>query len=61
MITAMIVPDEFQMGYLALSDVVARVNAPNIPMVHREIPYTVITRTNLYDADNAAFLFPVIN
>ncbi len=61
MISAMIVPDEFQMGYLALSDVVARVNAPNIPMVHREIPYTVITRTNLYDADNAAFLFPVIN
>lgn len=61
MIAAMIVPDEFQMGYLALSDVVARVNAPNIPMVPREIPFTVITRTNLYDPANAAFLFPVIN
>ncbi len=60
-ISAMIVPDEFQMGYLALSDVVARVNAPNIPMVPREIPFTVITRTNLYDPANAAFLFPVIN
>ncbi|MBQ1439592.1 MAG: substrate-binding domain-containing protein [Solobacterium sp.] len=60
-ISAMIVPDEFQMGYLALSDVVARINAPNIPMLPREIPFTVITRTNLYDPANAAFLFPVIN
>lgn len=60
-ISAMIVPDEFQMGYLALSDVVARVNAPNIPMVPREIPFSIITRTNLYDPANAAFLFPVIN
>ena len=60
-IAAMIVPDEFQMGYLAMSDVVARINAPNIPMVPREIPFTVITRTNLYDPVNAAFLFPVIN
>ncbi len=60
-IQAMIVPDEFQMGYLALADVVARVNAPNIPMIHREIPYTVITKNNLFDPDNTAFLFPVIN
>ena len=60
-IAAMIVPDEFQMGYLAMSDVVARINAPNIPMVPREIPFAVITRTNLYDPANAAFLFPVIN
>jgi hypothetical protein len=30
-------------------------------MVPREIPFSIITRTNLCDPANAAFLFPVIN
>ena len=60
-IEAMVVPDDFRMGYLAIADVAARVNAPNIPMTHRTIDYSVVTKNNIYDQNNAAALFPVIN
>ena len=60
-IRAMVVPNDFQMGYLAVADAVGRISAPNIPMIHREISYDVITRSNMYDSRNETLLFPVIN
>ena len=60
-IAAMVVPNDFQMGYLAVADSAARINEPNNPMNHREISYDVITRSNIYDSRNETLLFPVIN
>ncbi len=61
MIGAMIVPDDFRMGYQAVREVAARLDAPNIPMAHHVVPYTRITKENIYDSENAALLFPIIN
>ncbi len=59
-ISAMIVPDDFQMGYLAVMEVFNRLQAPNIPMVSREVSFEVIDRGNLYSAKHETMLFPII-
>lgn len=60
-ISAMIVPDDFRMGYLAMTEVHNRLNAPNIPMKNREVSFEVITKDNLYSQKHESMLFPIIN
>jgi ribose transport system substrate-binding protein len=59
-ISAMIVPDDFQMGYLAMTDIYNRLQAPNAPMRNREVSFEVITKENLYSPRHEAMLFPII-
>ena len=61
LIRAMVVPNDFQMGYLALMDVNSRIDAPGIPMIHREISYDVVKASNMFDSYNQTILFPIIN
>ena len=60
-ISAMIVPDDFRMGYLAMTEVHNRLSAPNIPMQNRQVSFEVITKDNLYSQKHESMLFPIIN
>ena len=60
-IAAMIVPDDFRMGYLAMTEVHNRLNTPNIPMKDRQVSFEVITKDNLYSKKHESMLFPIIN
>ena len=61
LIAAMIVPDDFRMGYLAMTEVHNRLNTPNIPMKDRQVSFEVITKDNLYSKKHESMLFPIIN
>ena len=60
-IAAMIVPDDFRMGYLAMTEVHNRLHAPNVPMENGQVSFEVITKDNLYSQKHESMLFPIIN
>ncbi len=56
----LIVPEEFSMGYHALSDLSALLNHRSIIPVQREISFRRVTRENMYSEENQKILFPRI-
>lgn len=56
----MIVPEEFSMGYHALSDLAARLNHRTSSPVKREIGFRSVNRENMYEEENQRVLFPRI-
>ncbi|MBR4456877.1 MAG: substrate-binding domain-containing protein [Solobacterium sp.] len=61
MIRAMVVPDDFLMGYYAVSNAVERLRAPNSPMKNKTVTCRLIRPDTIYNEESEALLFPIIN
>ncbi len=59
-ITSMIVPNEYYMGYQSVSAITRRLENRLTPMENETISFRVINRENLFDAVNQRMLFPVV-
>ena len=59
-ITSMIVPNEYYMGYQSVSAITRRLENRLTPMEDETISFRVINRENLFDAVNQRMLFPVV-
>ena len=59
LITSMVVPNEYYMGYQALAGVARRLENRLTPMENEVISFRVINRENLFDEMNQRILFPV--
>jgi ribose transport system substrate-binding protein len=60
LITSMVVPNEYYMGYQSVSAVVKRLENRLTPMQNEVISYRVVNRQNLFDESNQRMLFPVV-
>ncbi len=61
LITSMIVPNEYYMGYQALSMVKKRLDNRLTPMEDEKVSFRVVNRENLFNESNQRLLFPVVN
>lgn len=59
-ITSMVVPNEYYMGYQSITAVARRVENKLTPMENETIAFRVVNRENLFDENNQRMLFPVI-
>jgi len=59
-ITSMVVPNEYYMGYQSITAVARRVENKLTPMENETISFRVVNRENLFDENNQRMLFPVI-
>ncbi len=59
-ITSMVVPNEYSMGYQSLSAIAGRFENRLTPMQNELISFRVINRENLFDESNQRILFPVV-
>ena len=59
LITSMIVPNEYYMGYRSLTAISDRLNNKLTPMYDEKISFRVVNKDNLFDETNQRILFPV--
>lgn len=59
-ITSMVVPNEYYMGYQSLTAIVRRLDNKLTPMQNEIISFRVVNRENLFDESNQRILFPVV-
>ena len=59
-ITSMVVPNEYYMGYQSITAVARRHENRLTPMENETIGFRVVNRDNLFDESNQRILFPVI-
>jgi ribose transport system substrate-binding protein len=60
LITSMVVPNEYYMGYQSVSAVVKRLENRLTPMENETISFRVVNKENLFDEGNQRMLFPVV-
>lgn len=60
LIAGLIVPEEFNMGYRALSDLAGRLNHRTANPIKRKIGFRMVSRDNMYLEENQRILFPRI-
>lgn len=53
----LIVPDEFQVGYQSMSELIKKIRKPFYAMGNREVSYTVLRKDNLFLKENQEILF----
>ena len=53
----LIVPDEFTAGYQCVAETVNALRKTFYQMKNQEVPYTVLTRDNLFSKENQDLLF----
>ena len=61
LITSMVVPNEYYMGYQSVAAVARRLDNKLTPMEDEKIPFRVVNRDNLFDENNQRILFPVVH
>lgn len=59
MVDTLLVPNEFNMGYLAVEAMEAAINHQELQIEDR-IPYHIITKNNMYLDENQKILFPIV-
>ncbi|MBD5462072.1 MAG: substrate-binding domain-containing protein [Lachnospiraceae bacterium] len=59
-IQSLVVPNEFNMGYLSMEQVAQQLRHRLSGVASTEIDYLVIDRTNLYEDENQKILFPIV-
>ena len=59
-ITSMVVPNEYYMGYQSVTAVARRHENRLTPMEDETIAFRVVNRENLFDENNQRILFPVV-
>ncbi len=59
-ITSMVVPNEYYMGYQSVTAVARRLENRLTPMENETIAFRVVNRENLFDESNQRMLFPVV-
>lgn len=59
-IQSLVVPNEFNMGYLSMEQVAQQLRHRLSGVTSTEIDYLVIDRTNLYEEENQKILFPIV-
>ncbi len=60
LITSMVVPNEYYMGYQSITAVSNRLDNRLTPMEDETIAFRVVNRDNLFDENNQRLLFPVV-
>ncbi len=60
LISSMVVPNEYYMGYQSVSAVVRRLENRLTPMEDETISFRVVNKENLFDEANQRILFPVV-
>ncbi len=60
LITSMVVPNEYYMGYQSITAVSSRLDNKLTPMEDEIIAFRVVNRDNLFDENNQRMLFPVV-
>ena len=61
LITSMVVPNEYYMGYQSVAAIARRLDNKLTPMEDEKIPFRVVNRDNLFDESNQRILFPVVH
>ncbi len=61
LITSMVVPNEYYMGYQSVAAIIGRLDNRLTPMEDELISFRVVNRENLFDEANQRMLFPVVN
>lgn len=59
-IKSLVVPNEFNMGYLSMEEVARQLKYRLSRAESMEVDYLVIDQTNLYEEDNQKILFPIV-
>lgn len=59
-IQSLVVPNEFNMGYLSMEQIARQLKYRLSEAESTEIGYLVIDRTNLYEEENQKILFPIV-
>lgn len=59
-IRALIVPNEFNIGYLSVAAIAGQLREPLSSAKTEEIGFLTITKENLYDEENQKILFPIV-
>ena len=60
LISSMVVPNEYYMGYQSVAAVVRRLENRITPMENETISFRVVNKENLFDEANQRILFPVV-
>lgn len=60
MIQSLVVPNEFNMGYLSMEQIAKQIKYRLSATESSEIDYLVIDRDNLYEEENQKILFPIV-
>lgn len=60
LITALVVPNEFNMGYQSMEAVAKQLTYHLSKASDSQVDYLVVDRDNLYDEDNQKVLFPIV-
>ena len=56
----MIVPNEYTMGYVSLSNVAIFLNNRMSKIVDTTVNYFTVTKENLYSTENQKMIFPIV-
>lgn len=59
-IKSLVVPNEFNMGYLSMEQIARQIQYRLSEVESREIDYLVIDQENLYEEENQKVLFPIV-
>ncbi len=59
-IKSLVVPNEFNMGYLSMEEVARQLKYRLSRAESVEVDYLVVDQTNLYDEENQKILFPIV-
>lgn len=59
-IQSLVVPNEFQMGYLCIQEISRQLSHPSIEGESSQVDFLVVDKENLYDAENQKILFPIV-
>lgn len=59
-ISSLVVPNEFNMGYLSIEQMARQLDSPLSEAKGQVINYLVVDRTNLYMEENQKILFPIV-
>ncbi|MDE5910161.1 MAG: substrate-binding domain-containing protein [Lachnospiraceae bacterium] len=59
-IKSLVVPNEFNMGYLSMEEVARQLKYRLSRAENMEVDYLVIDQTNLYEEENQKILFPIV-
>ncbi len=59
-IQSLVVPNEFNMGYLSMEQIAKQIQYRLSEVQGREIDYLVIDQENLYEEENQKVLFPIV-
>lgn len=60
LIQSLVVPNEFNMGYLSMEQIAKQLKFHLSGAESSEVDYLVIDRTNLYEEENQKILFPIV-